>query len=204
MRRRRAAPHGEGVRSRAVALAPASGDETYEIIRRRLFQPLDADGEKARDVFSDLEMTGGAKPGTIVEFVSLRRRRRPQAPVARRSIGSHDRSVDLGGRRHLARPPGSREGVCAQQRRLWRRAQPGDGSSNRSPCRAGSGPAARSAGHLRSRPPQYAPQARARRGRRQPVGGDGTRPSTISRGGERCARLSPARDARVRTFRHDR
>jgi hypothetical protein len=67
MRRRRAAPHGEGVRSRAVALAPASGAETYEIIRRRLFQPLDADGEKARDVFSDLEMTGSAKPGTIVE-----------------------------------------------------------------------------------------------------------------------------------------
>lgn len=28
---------------------PASGNETYEIIRRRLFQPLDADGEKARD-----------------------------------------------------------------------------------------------------------------------------------------------------------
>jgi hypothetical protein len=28
---------------------PASGDETYEIIRRRLFQALDAEGEKARD-----------------------------------------------------------------------------------------------------------------------------------------------------------
>ena len=28
---------------------PASGDETYGIIRRRLFQPLDADGEKARE-----------------------------------------------------------------------------------------------------------------------------------------------------------
>lgn len=28
---------------------PASGDETYEIIRRRLFQPLDAEGAKARD-----------------------------------------------------------------------------------------------------------------------------------------------------------
>jgi len=28
---------------------PATGDETYEIIRRRLFQPLDGDGEKARD-----------------------------------------------------------------------------------------------------------------------------------------------------------
>jgi hypothetical protein len=28
---------------------PATGDETYEIIRRRLFQPLDAEGEKARE-----------------------------------------------------------------------------------------------------------------------------------------------------------
>jgi uncharacterized protein len=31
------------------AWLPASGDETYEIIRRRLFQELDSDGEKARD-----------------------------------------------------------------------------------------------------------------------------------------------------------
>ncbi|RVA96637.1 ATP-binding protein, partial [Mesorhizobium sp. M7A.F.Ca.US.006.04.2.1] len=31
------------------AWLPASGDETYEIIRRRLFQPLDAEGEMARD-----------------------------------------------------------------------------------------------------------------------------------------------------------
>lgn len=31
------------------AWLPASGDETYEIIRRRLFQPLDAEGEKARE-----------------------------------------------------------------------------------------------------------------------------------------------------------
>ncbi len=31
------------------AWLPASGDETYEIIRRRLFQPLDAEGERARD-----------------------------------------------------------------------------------------------------------------------------------------------------------
>jgi hypothetical protein len=30
------------------AWLPATGDETYEIIRRRLFQPLDAEGEKAR------------------------------------------------------------------------------------------------------------------------------------------------------------
>lgn len=31
------------------AWLPASGDETYEIIRRRLFQPLDTEGEKARE-----------------------------------------------------------------------------------------------------------------------------------------------------------
>lgn len=31
------------------AWLPASGDETYEIIRRRLFQPLDSEGEKGRD-----------------------------------------------------------------------------------------------------------------------------------------------------------
>lgn len=31
------------------AWLPASGDETYEIIRRRLFQPLDPEGERSRD-----------------------------------------------------------------------------------------------------------------------------------------------------------
>ena len=40
------------------AWLPALGDETYEIIRRRLFQTLDADGERARDetvkAFADL------------------------------------------------------------------------------------------------------------------------------------------------------
>ena len=40
------------------AWLPASGDETYEIIRRRLFQPLDVEGEQAREetvkAFADL------------------------------------------------------------------------------------------------------------------------------------------------------
>lgn len=44
---------------------PASGDETYEIIRRRLFQALDADGEKARDdtvrAFHDLYRKNAAE-----------------------------------------------------------------------------------------------------------------------------------------------
>ncbi|MEY9983424.1 hypothetical protein ABH995_002761 [Bradyrhizobium yuanmingense] len=44
---------------------PASGDETYEIIRRRLFQTLDSDGEKARDeavkAFHDLYKKNAAE-----------------------------------------------------------------------------------------------------------------------------------------------
>ncbi|HQT74814.1 MAG TPA: DUF499 domain-containing protein [Acidiphilium sp.] len=47
------------------AWLPASGDETYEIIRRRLFQPLDAEGERARDetvkAFADLYRKNSAE-----------------------------------------------------------------------------------------------------------------------------------------------
>ncbi len=60
---------------------PASGDETYEIIRRRLFQPFDADGEKARDetvkAFHDLyrknaaEFPPEAKEARYLELLRL-------------------------------------------------------------------------------------------------------------------------------------
>ena len=60
---------------------PASGDETYEIIRRRLFQPLDADGERARDetikAFHDLykknpaEFPPEAKEGRYLDLLRL-------------------------------------------------------------------------------------------------------------------------------------
>jgi hypothetical protein len=47
------------------AWLPASGNETYEIVRRRLFQPLDADGERARDEtvkgFADLYRRNAAE-----------------------------------------------------------------------------------------------------------------------------------------------
>ncbi len=47
------------------AWLPASGDETYEIIRRRLFQTLNADGEQARDetvkAFGDLYKANAAE-----------------------------------------------------------------------------------------------------------------------------------------------
>ena len=63
------------------AWLPASGDETYEIIRRRLFQPLDAEGEKARDetvrAFHDLykknsaEFPPEAKEARYLELLRL-------------------------------------------------------------------------------------------------------------------------------------
>ena len=63
------------------AWLPASGDETYEIIRRRLFQPLDADGERARDetvkAFHDLyrknpaEFPPEAKEARYLELLRL-------------------------------------------------------------------------------------------------------------------------------------
>ena len=63
------------------AWLPASGDETYEIIRRRLFQTLDADGEKARDetvkAFHDLyrknaaEFPPEAKEARYLELLRL-------------------------------------------------------------------------------------------------------------------------------------
>ncbi len=60
---------------------PASGDETYEIIRRRLFQPLDGEGEKAREetvkAFHALyrnnaaEFPGHAKEARYLELLRL-------------------------------------------------------------------------------------------------------------------------------------
>jgi predicted AAA+ superfamily ATPase len=54
------------------AWLPASGDETYEIIRRRLFQPLDAEGERARDetvkAFADMYRRNAAEfPSAVKE-----------------------------------------------------------------------------------------------------------------------------------------
>lgn len=60
---------------------PAAGNETYEIIRRRLFQPLDAEGEKARDettkAFHDLykknaaEFPPEAKEARYIELLRI-------------------------------------------------------------------------------------------------------------------------------------
>ena len=60
---------------------PASGDETYEIIRRRLFQALDDDGERARDetvkAFHDLykknpaEFPPEAREGRYLDLLRL-------------------------------------------------------------------------------------------------------------------------------------
>lgn len=62
---------------------PTSGDETYEIIRRRLFQPLDADGEKARDeTVRSLEVC--AQSAWLLGFYAARK---PAENVARGRTG---------------------------------------------------------------------------------------------------------------------
>ena len=63
------------------AWMPATGDETYEIVRRRLFQPLDAEGERAREetvrAFHDLyrknpaEFPPEAKEARYLELLRL-------------------------------------------------------------------------------------------------------------------------------------
>ena len=120
------------------------------------------DGRTHHLVFSDLEMTGDAKPGAIVETRAYDDAggRKRLSLATRSDLG--DRGAGLGAGRHLDRPPASRQRVRAQPRRLRRRGPRGDGSSDRSSRRAGSGPAARSAGHLCSRSPQHAASARAR------------------------------------------
>jgi hypothetical protein len=65
---------------------PASGNETYEIVRRRLFQPLDADGERARD-----------EPGKIPAYP---RRAALHGECRRRALaGAGARSADPAGAR---------------------------------------------------------------------------------------------------------
>ena len=123
--------------------------------------------------------------------------------LRRGQISAIEAQVSASGR-DLDRPPASRQKVCAQRRRLRRRRPGGNEPSNRTSRRTGSGPTAGSSGHLRSRPSQYAPQARVRRGRFPTVGRHRARPSSIYGRRARLGHLSPTRHARVGAVRHDR
>ena len=119
------------------------------------------DGRTHHLVFSDLEMTGDAKPGAIVESRAYDDAAgRKRLSLATRSDLAIEAQISAAGATWLDRQLLA-EGVCAQHRRLWRRGPPGDGSSDRSPRQAGSGPAAGPTGHLRARSSQHVAPARA-------------------------------------------
>ena len=65
------------------------------------------DGRTHHLRFSDLEMTGDAKPGAIVEARAYEDANGRHAPVARHPLRSYDRGAGDGIGRHLARPAAS-------------------------------------------------------------------------------------------------
>ncbi len=108
------------------AWLPASGDETYEIIRRRLFQPLDADGERARDetvkAFAEMYRRNAA------EFPSAAREAR-YTELLRLSYPIHSELFDRlsRGLGEPRRNSSGRAACCA----FWRTSWAGCGSNNR-------------------------------------------------------------------------
>ena len=119
------------------------------------------DGRTHHLVFSDLEMTGDAKPGAIVE---TRPTTTPaddkRLSLATRSDLAIDAQVVASGATWLDRQLLAKESI-ASCRRLRRRGPGRDGSADRSSRRTGLAAAAGPADHIRSRPLQHVAPARA-------------------------------------------
>jgi predicted AAA+ superfamily ATPase len=96
---------------------PDSGDETYEIIRRRLFRPLDSEGEKARDetvkAFVDMYRsysTGCRRIGRPSISSSARAAYCDFSPISSACSGTRKRAI----RSLRLRVYGSRMSACGQ------------------------------------------------------------------------------------------
>ena len=125
------------------------------------------DGRTHHLVFSDLEMTGDAKPGAIVETRAYDDAAgRKRLSLATRSDLTIEAQVSAPGATWLDRQLLAKESALSSGG-FGAEVRAGDGSSDRSSRRAGSGPAAGPARRLRARSSQYPAPARARRGRRQ-------------------------------------
>ena len=96
------------------------------------------DGRTHHLVFSDLEVTGDAKPGAIVEARVYEDGQWAQTIVAGHAIRPDHRSASHGARRDVDRPPASRTGNCAEQETgsARRFARPWIVASNTWPARA--------------------------------------------------------------------
>ena len=112
------------------------------------------DGRTHHLKFSDLEMTGDAPPGAIVEARAYDDARRTSPSVARHALGSLDRGAGDSVGRDLARSPASRQGPAAQRRRVRRRGARRNGSARRSSGRGRPRPPARPARGVCPRSPR--------------------------------------------------
>src|SRR6266853_1742944 len=162
------------------------------------------DGRTHHVRFSDIEMTGDAMPGAIVEARAYEDARRPQEAVAGHAIRLDRVGTGYGERRDLARSAASRPRACDERWRIWRRGAGRDGPPHRSSLRRRTGAPPRAAGRVRSRSHQHLAAAGARCRRRQALDRDwlGAPPLGPRRA---CRRyLSSACDAGIGPVRHDR
>ena len=162
------------------------------------------DGRTHHLRFSDLEVTGDAAAGAIVEaraYDDANGHRR--LSLATRSDLSIDAQVKASGATWLDRqllakdPPLSTGG-------FRRRRAPSDGGAYRSPRRRRPGTPARPACRLRTRSPRHPAATRIGRRGGEALGRHGARPPALRRRRACRWRLPPARESRLRPLRHDR
>ena len=161
------------------------------------------DGRTHHLRFSDLDMTGDAKPGAIVEARSYDDAKgRKRLSLATRSDLSIDAQVTAPGATWIDRQLLARE-ATDQRRRVRGRGAQCDGSARGSSHRGRPGPPPGTKDHLRPRSPEHLAPARAGRGGRQARSRNRPRSSPLRRRRTRRWHLSPTRDARVGPLRDD-
>ena len=162
------------------------------------------DGRTHHLTFPDLELTGDAKPGAIVESRSY------EDGAGRRRLSLATRS-DLPIEAQITAPGATwidrqliAKNFLAQRRWIRRRGPRGDGPPGRSPRRGGPRTAPGTAHHLRARSPRHPAPPRSRRGRFQALSDNGARLSPFHRGRACLGCLPSAGHTLVRPLRYDR
>jgi len=142
--------HGDNPADRVLGRLAARG--LYDELKGTAYAIVEGvDGRTHHLTFTDLEMTGDAKAGAIVEARSYddatgRKRLSLNHPFRPFPAGT-----DRSGRRHLDRSPASRARNRSQQRRIWHGRARGDGSARGASGWRGACPQTRAARHLRAR-----------------------------------------------------
>ena len=163
------------------------------------------DGRTHYVTFSDLEFTGDAQPGAIVEaraYDDLKGRKR--LTLATRSDFTLQQQITAPGATWLDRQLLARESVRGGKRGLWCRGEGCDGPAYRASRRRRARPTSGPAGYLRARSAQYPAKSRVERGGRENCRRDGTCVSAIGGGRADRRHLPPAGYFKLGPFRDDR